>query len=191
MSASLLVDLFNTCQLSPSLPSFAVAADAPIPATSGGFVSSLSGVMPGDIVDLLNANTVCNVYVVGKAIGSGPLIIGVQTSDSTTSGSFTDPTSGLPQLPGSFSSGGQLIIGSGDWSSSWGGIFGSGVSGQVVLSGFFAASIFQRPHRYARLLVMSGFMDVVSMQAGFISQLKTTGSGGGFTYAPGSGVISV
>lgn len=193
MSANLVIDLFNTTQTIPSLPSTAVSVDGPIAITSGGCITSLSGVLVGDIVDMINSDAYCNVYVAGKSLGSGPLIIGVQCSDQTTSGSFTDPTSGLAQLPGVFASGGNLIIGSGPWTGSTdpGGIFGSGISGQMALSGFMCGSAFQRPTRYARLLVRSGFMDCAGFAAGFISALRTTGSGGGYTSSPSSGVVDV
>lgn len=184
MSANLIVDLGGTVQSTPSLPSSAVAADGGIAITSGGCISSLSGVLIGDIVDLNNTNTFCQVYVAGKGFGSGPLMIGVQTSTSTASGTFTDPTSGLAQLPTSFQSGGYLVIGSGLGGSP--GIFGSGQSGSYLLSGFMAFAAFQRPGRYARLFVGSGFFDG-TLQAGFVSQLRTTGSGGGFSWLPQSG----
>lgn len=190
MSASLLVDLGSTTQMAISLPSPAVAADGGLAITSGGCISSLSGVLIGDVIDLLNADTYCNVFVAGKGFGSGPLLVGVQTADATTSGSFTDPTSGLGQLPTAFASGGWLVIGSGPATDAFLGIFGSGVSGQIIQSGFVAGAGFNRPHRYARLLVGSGFYDGTLM-AGFITNKKITGSGGGFTFSPGSGVVSV
>ena len=117
----------------------------------------------------------------------------MQTAAATTSGSFTDPTSGLPVFPTPFVSGGLLVIGSGAWAAAGdvGGIFGSGVSGQNVLSGFFAAAAFQRPHRYARVNTLAGFMDWCTPQAGFIGQRPTVGSGQGFSYSPGSGTINV
>lgn len=188
MSASYSVDLGFTLDTRPSLPSASVAADAGIAITSGGCYSSLSGVIVGDIADLGNDNTYCNVYVAGRSLGSGPLLIGVQTSDSTTSGTFTDPTSGLQDMPTSFRSGGYLIIGSGAWASASdpGGIFGSGVSGQMALSGFLAFGAFQRVGRYARLLTGSGFMDVAAFQAGFATQRRTVGSGS-FSWLPQSG----
>jgi hypothetical protein len=191
MSANLVVDLFNNVHSQPSVPSATVAADGAIAISSGGVISSLSGVLVGDPIDLGDANTVCNVYVAGRPLGSGPLIIGVQTSDSTASGTFTDPTSGLAQMPGKFASGGQLILGSGAWTDAAGGIWGSGVSGQAFLSGIMTGSYFQRPHQYARLLVMSGFADVAGFQAGFITQLRTVGSGGGYSPSPSSGPVSV
>lgn len=195
MSANLVVDLFSTTLCQPSLPSAAVSADAGIAITSGGCISSLSGVLVGDIINIAQANTVTNVYVAGRSLGSGPLVIGVQTSDSTASGTFTDPTSGLAALPGNFQSGGNLIFGSGGWTgpADPGGVYNSGVSGQMVLSGFFAGSWFQSPGQYVRLLVRSGFMDVAGFQAGIIKQLRTVGSGGGFSWAPLSGnpVINV
>lgn len=191
MSANLVVDLFNNVHSQPSLPSTAVAGKGGIAVTSGGCVSSLSGVLIGDIIDLGDANTVCNVYVAGKPIGSGPLIIGVQCSDSTASGTFTDPTSGLAQLPGKFASGGFLILGSGAWTDGFVGIFGSGVSGNIFLSGVMTGSYFQRPQQFARLFLASGFADVAGFQAGFITQLRTVGSGGGYSYQPTSGAVNV
>lgn len=193
MSANLAVDLGKTCLARPSFPSAAVAADGGIAISSGGVVSSLSGVMIGDIVDLRDADTYCNVWAAGRTLGSGPLLLQVQDSNATTSGSFTDPTSGLTQFPTPFVSGGILVIGSGAWAAAGdvGGIFGSGVSGQNTLSGFFAIAAFQRVGRYARVNMLSGFMDWANCQAGFISQFRTTGSGAGYSYSPGSGTLSV
>jgi hypothetical protein len=168
VSANLLVDLNNTCQMSPSIV-------AP-PALSGFLAAPQSGVQVGLTVDLLNANTFCNVYACGGVSESGLSRLQVQTSDATTSGSFTDPTSGLPVMPTSFSSGGVLWLNSG---------------GGALSSGFFFAAAFQRPHRYARLVQMSGDWMTGALAAGFISALKTTGSGGGFTYSPGSGSVRV
>lgn len=190
MSASLVVDLGNTVQFATSWPQTGVAADGGIAVTSGGCVSTLSGVLVGDIVDMLQADTYCNLWAAGRGFGSGPLLIHVQTADATTSGSFTDPTSGLAAMPGAFASGGILIVGSGPATDATLGILGSGVSGQYLLSGFAVAQGFQRPGRYVRCLVGSGFYDGI-LQVGFLSNLKTTGSGGGFTYAPGSGTVSV
>ena len=188
MGAALSLDLYNATQTVYSLPSTAAAADGPIAISSGGVISSLSGVMVGDIVDLVNCNNACQVYVAGRSLGSGPLMIGVQTSDATTSGSFTDPTSGLAAMPSVFQSGGYLVIGSGGWTGATdpGGIYSSGLSGSMVLSGFMAFAGFQRPHRYARLFLGSGFMDWAACQAGFVSQLKTQGSGAGFAWSPQS-----
>ena len=182
MSANLVVDLGPTTLSLPSLPGANGMA-----ITSGGTISSLSGALIGDVVDLLQANTFCNVYVAGRSLGSGPLIVGVQCSPTDASGSFTDPTSGLAQIPPPFVSGGRLVIGSGPATAANLGIFGSGVSGQMVLSGFHAFAAFQRPARYARLVTAAGFMDVTAFQAGFVSQLKTVGSGGGFSWSPQSG----
>lgn len=190
MSANLVVDLGNTTQMSRSLPDPAGGADVGMAITSGGCVSALSGVQVGAIIDMLHSDTFCNVWVQGQSLGSGPLLVGVQTSDSTTSGTFTDPTSGLARLPAPFVSGGWLVIGSGPATATNLGIFGSGTSGSIIQSGFACAAGFQRPHRYARLLTGSGFFDG-PMAAGFISQMKTTGSGGGYSYSPGSGTISV
>lgn len=184
MSASLVVDLNGTCQSYPSLNGNQQQAAAQNPS---GQLCGLSGIVIGQSVDLLNADTFCNVYVAGTAIqASGALIIGIQTSDSDVSGTYTDPTSGLAQLPTVVQSGGNIWINSG----STGGIYGSGTSGQFVQSGFMAFAAFQRVGRFARLLFNSGFF-LGNVTAGFISNLRTTGSGGGFSLAPSSGVVNV
>lgn len=183
MGASLVVDIGNTCHSRPSLPGGVLLSPS-------GFLDGLSGALVGDIVDLIHENTNCNVYVGGRSVTSGPLLIAVQTSDDTTSGNFTDPTSGLVDMPSSFSSGGVLRIGV---NATTPGIFGTGagVSGQMLLSGFMAFAHFQRPHRYARLMTIAGGFYDGPVEAGFVSQRKITGSGGGFTYAPGSGSVDV
>lgn len=141
------------------------------------------------MVDLIHANTFCNLNVVGQAAGtSGQLRVAVQTADVTTSGSFTDPTSGLNQIPPPFQSGGLLIINSGGIMN---GIYSSGTSGYFVQSGFSAFAAFQRPHRYARAVVLSGDFYWGPLAISFVSQYRTTGSGGGFTLSPGSGSVSV
>jgi hypothetical protein len=178
-SANLVVDIGGTCQFQPSLQSGNGIS---------GQVCGLSGVVVGLSVDLLHADTFCNIWVAGQPVlGSGNLVIGVQNSDTDTSGNYTDPTSGLPQLPTYFASGGNLWINSG----STGGILNSGaVSGFSFNSGFIQFAAFQRTGRYARLLFNSGFY-IGSLQAGFVSQYKTTGSGGGFSLSPTSGSVSV
>src|SRR5271166_4002060 len=117
MSASLLVDLGNTCLMGPvTLPTFA----------SGTFAAS--GATIGQSVDLLNANTFCNLIAMGVPLfTSGQLRLQVQCSDFDTSGSYVDPTSGLAQLPTSFQSGGIVIINSGGL---LGGVLGAQTSGQ-------------------------------------------------------------
>ncbi len=179
MSANLVVDIGGTCQFMPSLQSGNGVS---------GQVCGMSGVYVGQAIDMLHSDTFCNIYVQGlPAVNSGQLVIGIQTSDSDVSGSYTDPTSGLAQLPTYFSSGGQLWINSGGT----GGILNSGASsGQSFLSGFIQFAAFQRPGRYARLTFNSGFY-IGTLAAGFVSQYKTTGSGGGFSYSPGSGVVNV
>ena len=163
MSASYVVDLSTTVLAEPSVPGSAPAFPC-------------SGALVGNPVDLANANTYCNMYVAGGVSQSGQLRVLVQTSPTTTSGSFTDPTSGLQVMPTVFSSGGVYWINSG---------------GGGLYSGFLEFAAFQRPHRYARTLVMSGDFWTASLQAGFVSQLRTVGSGGGSSQAPGSGVVSV
>lgn len=189
MSASLLVDLGNTCQLGfsfPPDPTLAHTAGA-----SGGQVDSrTSGVTIGAAIDMLHANTFCNVVVNGICFTSGPLVVQVQTALKDTSGTYSDPTSGFSFFPTSFQSGGQIYVGlSGDG----GGLLNSGfVSGQSILSGFAISAGFQRPagHRYARINVLSGFF-VGQVQAMFVTNLRTTGIGGGQSQQPGSGSPTV
>lgn len=186
MSASYLVDLGNTTG-----PQFAASA--------GSFFAA-SGANVSNIVDMLSYNSFTNLAITGIwQYPSGELRVQVQTSDDTVSGNFTDPTSGLTQMPTSFQSGGIIFLNSGGGNTTTapsdftgkGGIFGSFVSGQCVYSGFVAAAGFQRPGRYARSIVLSGgFVNLVGGIA-FVSQLKTTGSGGGFSLAPGSGSVAV
>jgi hypothetical protein len=169
MSANLLVDLGNTCQQGVTIA----------PANGVGS-SPASGVMIGTPVDLANANTFCNLQVTGGVSLSGSFRLAVQTSPSLNSGEFTDPTSGLAQLPTSFLSGGVMVCNS-----------GAGVSGSPFASGLAQSAAFQRPHRYARAIALSGDQYNAPFCAQFVSQLRTTGSGAGFTFSPTSGVVNV
>ncbi len=180
-SASLVVDLGNTTIMMPSI--------IDIPFLSGGGTFPSSGAVIGSICDLLNANTFCNLFAVGST-QSGQLRLAVQTSDDTVSGNFTDPTSGLAQLPTSFSSGGVLVLNPSAFS---GGVLSPFTSGNSICSGFFVAAGFQRIGRYARVnALLDGAVQFGgSLAAGFITNLKTTGSGGGFSFQPGSGVVNV
>lgn len=177
MSVNYVVDLAPTTHYESSID-FA----------NGVASSPASGVIIGNIVDLIHANSYCNVYVVGGP-NSGLLRVAIQTSDATTSGSFTDPTSGLPQFPSYVSSGGLLLVNSGTWTS---GTHPAGsVDGQPPFcSGGIAFGAFLRQGRYARLIALSGVF-TAPVGAGFVSQLKTVGSGTGFSYSPTSGVVSV
>jgi hypothetical protein len=179
VSASTLVDLQNTCQRGVSIQGS--------PVLSGAGVFPCSGAVIGQGIDLLHADTYCNLYVAGVS-ASGQLRAQVQCSDTDTSGSYTDPTSGLPQMPGAFSSGGILILNSGGTT---GGLLNGLVSGEALASGFFVAQGFIRTGRFARVNFLSGDFAAGAITAGFISQFKTTGSGGGFTLLPGSGTVSV
>ena len=152
----------------------------------------------GRIVDLLHADNNCNMFVTG--FGSGPLELRVQTSDATTSGTFTDPTSGLPA--NAFPIGGRIASGGIFWANS--GLYLSGASSPaasvdaapIFCSGGVQYASFQRPHRYARIWCTSGnaSLAAVPFHAGFISQKKVTGASGtaaGFSYSPGSGTVNV
>lgn len=184
MSANLVVDLAGTCLLQSTLPPNIGTIG------SGGFVDSFrSGIMIGQVVDMLNADTYTNLLAFGTAVTSGPLVLQVQTADATTSGSFTDPTSGLPQFPQFLLSGGLLYVGLSGTGANYG-TYGAFVSGQAILSGFAVGAAFQRPGRYARVNVLSGFY-AGPLQVALVGNLKTTGSGGGFTTSPSSGTVSV
>jgi hypothetical protein len=171
VSANLVVDLHATTQHQPS-----IAADV-----TNNWPSS--GPIVGQIVDLLHADTACQLQVVAGG-GSGVVRVKIETSDSTTSGSFSDPVSGYPAFPqwANIHSGGL-------WSS--GSPLGPPVDGAPLFcSGGTAFAMFQRPGRYARAVLLSGGL-AAPVAVNFISQLKTIGSGNGFTYSPTSGVVNV
>ena len=174
MSANLIVDLNGTVDARASL-----------------VIGSGSNFVVGEIVDLLHADTFTNVWVAGGvAGGSGVIEVRVQTSDALTSGTFTDPTSGLSQLPTNFVSGGVLFVNSGLWASGNTSISSPAASGPSFGSGGIAFGAFQRPGRYVRLINNSGGW-AGALTAGVLAQKKTTGSGGGFSFAPSSGVVEV
>lgn len=180
MSANLVVDLNNTCLMQTSI------ADGPV--LSGSVTVPCSGAVIGNIVDLVNANTYCNLFAAGVS-ASGQLRLQVQCSDGTTSGSFTDPTSGYQTFPGAFQSGTILWINSGGGTGT--GVLGTFTSGQCIASGFFVAQGFIRTGRYARVLALSGDFFAGGLTVGFISNQKWTGSGAGYTFSPSSGSITV
>lgn len=172
MSANLVVDVANTCNFQASV-----------------MVGSGSNFTVGNIVDMLDANTYCNAWV-ATAQGSGQVSVRVQTSDDTTSGSFTDPTSGLGQIPISFVSGGVLICNSGLPGSGYSTGTAPVASAPLSCSGDIFFGAFQRPHRYARMILDSGSFPNWII-GGFLSNARVTGSGGGQTQSPGSGSVSV
>lgn len=231
MSAGLTLDLGNTTQFVPSLVTGQVI--------NSGASFGLSGPIIGQWVDMRNCDTLCNVYVTAGPT-SGPIGIQVQcaagpfdiplvnnsfsgnvfSGGAPLSGSFTDPTAGLAQLPSWFSSGGILWINSGLVTNPG----QQGASGQLVAgyplgtlpfgpnpviqgqngpafvgsgstpefaSGGIAFASFQRPYQYARVILLSGNTSLFSLQAGFISQLLTTGSGGGASQQPFTYLINV
>ena len=164
MSASLVVDLGSTAPPQASI----------VPANGVGS-SPASGAIIGIPVDFQHNNVLCNLIVAAGVSQSGTFRVAVQTSPDTTSGNFTDPTSGLSQLPTKFLSGGILLCN----------------SGSAFVSGYGDAAGFQRPHRYVRAVVLAGDQHNAPVWAGFLSQQRTTGSGGGFSLLPGSGSVSV
>ncbi len=142
-----------------------------------------------------------SIFVLPIFLPDGKLRIAVQCADADVSGQYTDPTSGLPQLPRWFSSGGILILNSGGLLggtlqgalSTQGSNSGLPQSGYVIASGFAVAAYFQRPTpgQYTRAIVLSGDFYAGILTATFVSQYRTTGSGGGFSLLPGSGVVNV
>lgn len=177
MSANLIVDLGGTAYLEPSI------------ATGSGLVYAASGATIGASLDLLNANTFTNVLIQGEPqFGSGQLRVQVQTSDSDVSGNYTDPTSGLAAFPTWMSSGGIFTLNSGGL---LGGTRSTAVSGHFIASGFAEAGAFQRPHRFTRFNVLSGDFYCGGLTITAVANLKTIGSGAGFTFSPGSGTVSV
>jgi hypothetical protein len=193
MSANLVVDLGGTVTSLPTINSS--------PVLSGSIVCPGSGTTIGLSADLINADTFCNISVAGVS-ASGQLRLQVQCSDTDTSGNYTDPTSGLAILPRDFASGGLIWINSGG---SLGAVLGGDVSqfltgsaplsgqpnsGTAIASGFTRYVAFQRPTRFARVNVLSEAAAQYggALQVAFVSQTKTTGSGGGASWQPqGSG----
>lgn len=170
MSANLLVDLGGTALSRTTIVSNVLSGVFPC-----------SGAIVGVGVDLNNANTYCNLTVAGVS-QSGRLQVAVQCSDTDVSGSYTDPTSGLAQLPTSFASGGVFVLNSGLGNTPEGVAFTSGM--QSIASGFYSAAAFQRTGRFARAILLSGDFFAGGVSVGFVSQLRTTGSGGGFSWQP-------
>jgi hypothetical protein len=187
MSANLIVDLGNTAQTGVSINS----TQQPSLASGALYISVASGAVVGNSLNFQNADTFCNLHVTGvPSFASGQLRIAVQTAGADTSGSYTDPTSGLATFPTSFQSGGILILNSGGL---LGGVLGANVSGQFFYSGFGVFAGFQRPQagQFVRAVALSGDFFAGALSVEFVSQYRTTGSGGGFSYAPGSGTVNV
>lgn len=234
MSANLLVDVGNTCLFVPSISVVASASAIASGAfnTSGSLAVGVSGAASvGQWVDLSNSDTYCNVYVMCGPC-SGPLQVAIQTAEgpfdipfgnafsgnifsggAPLSGSFTDPTSGLAQLPTWLNSGGVLLVNSGlsivpgqmgasgqpvggylQGSLPFGpnpifhgqngaAFVGSGAIPEFA-SGGIAFAAFQRNYQYARLVLLSGATQVNYLQAGFLANFMTTGSGGGYSQQP-------
>mgnify|MGYP001567935769 CR=1 FL=1 len=173
MSANLVVDLGNTTQTGNI-----VSIDAHNYGDSG--IQSASGIQFGNIIDMIHADTYCNLNVVGRrVVGSGQLRVQGQVSPTTASGDFYDWTSGRSVLPGAFTSGGILTIGG-----TSGGLLGPAVSGQNIQSGFSVSQGFIRTDRYVRAMTLADVGFAGPIHAQFISQLKVTGSGGGTTQSP-------
>ena len=182
MSASYLVDLGGSCQLTPTI--FGLQAVS-------GNVYAASGATIGQSCYTPFSDSACNVVIQGNcAYGSGQLRIQVQSAPADVSGQYTDPTSGLSQMPSWFSSGGLLWLNSGALLGMTVGGQNSGqASGHQISSGFAESAYFLKPFPYIRANVLSGDFYCGDLNVAFVSQFKTTGSGAGFTLSPqGSGV---
>lgn len=167
MSASLVIDLGQTCLLQPSIAPAAGVGSTPA-----------SGAIVGNVVDIIDANTLTNLVVTGGVSQSGTFRVQVQTASGTTSGWFTDPTSGLAVMPTNLLSGGILLCNSGQ---------ASGFQSGVIQAGGFLS-----PHRYVRAVVLADDLFNAPVFAGFIKQQKQTGSGGGYSWAPqAAGTLNV
>lgn len=180
MSANLVVDLHATTQHQPSIG---------IDDTNNW---PASGPLVGRIVDLLHSDTLCNVQVIAPAL-SGVVRVQVQVSDSTLSGTFSDPVSGYGAFPqmANVHSGGIFIFNSGVYASGSVGFSAPPVAdAPLFCSGGVAFGAFQRNGRYARAILLSG-QGGAGIGVNFVSQLKTIGSGAGFTYSPTSGTPDV
>lgn len=155
-------------------------------------VGSGSNLIIGAPIDLLYADTYCNLFVAGNGVagGSGAIDAWIQTAPTTASGDFTDPTSGLAAFPSFISSGGRFICNSGLWTSGISSLTSVVNNVPLFASGGIQFGAFQRPQRYARIILNSGPYPG-PITAGFISQKRVTSSGGGFTLLPGSGVVAV
>lgn len=177
--ANLVVDIGNTCVMQPTI--------LPL---SGGIIAGLSGVTIGSSVDLINADTFCQLMVYGAPTVNSGLVLQIQCADSDVSGSFTDPTSGLSTLPTAFSSGGLLWLNSGG---TGGTLTSGGISGHSFLSGFLQFAGFQRPQRFARANFTNSGLNYFAgnLSVGFVSQRYVTGSGGGFWGTSGNLTVNV
>jgi len=191
-SANLIVDIGGAAVSYPSL-------NATVIGNSGAAFSS-SGPIIGVSVDLIHADTFCNVLLAGTPFQtSGQLQVAIQTSDTDTSGNYTDPTSGLARFPRDVASGGIIWLNSGGLLGAnlgpvqAGASSGAPLSGDAHQSGFSKFVAFQRPQngRFVRLNVLSGGFYNGTLTGSLVSQQRTTGSGGGFSYQPGSGSINV
>lgn len=161
MSATTIIDLGG---IACTVPSFGPAA--------GVGSTPASGVVIGMVADLRDYHMLTNVCAFFGPSTSGQFRLQVQTSDSTASGTFTDPTSGMAQFPTNLVSGGILIVNSGNINASGGVFFGG----------------FQRLGRYARINCMSGDQFNAPVGASFVCQPHRTGSGPGYSMSPGSGI---
>lgn len=182
MSANLVVDIGATAQV----PQLSIVTP---------FAPS-SGVMVGQIVDLLHYDTFCNIFVAGgggaSGVSSGFVGVAAQFSDSLASGTFADSLSGQASYLPSFIGSGSVLYGNSGLAASGAIPLGAPIdNASPFCSGGFQAGALIRTGRYGRLILLSGASLVCPIVAGFITNLRTTGSGGGQSQSPSSGNVSV
>jgi len=163
--ANLVIDIGSACRYGPSV----INASNPVN----------SGVVVGVGVDMLLADTLCNVCVTAGTSQSGVLSCSVQESDDNLSGSYTN----VNTLSGTWFwlSGGRFTVQSS----------GIGQSGTGLVSGFTQYAAFQRQRRYVRAVVESGGGWNSTLSITFASQLLYDGSGGGYSISPATGPVFV
>lgn len=214
MSASYVVDVANTCMFPPSLALGAGVGNVP---ASGTLVGAIVDLKEANTFTNVWATGAANsgILVLKIETADGPSGLLQSGGGFPISGAFVDPTSGMVDFPGPIKSGGLLYVNSGLVSIPGGGGASGGMNvntfqqgtnpvfnGQVgagfapsgnfpvFCSGGMAFGGFLSPNRYARLVALSGGF-TAQVIAGFQKQLRTTGGGGGFTFAPQTGTVNV
>src|SRR4051812_20421899 len=95
-----------------------------IQAANGVGASPASGETVGVYGDLRDSNMLTHLVVSFGPSLSGSFRVQAQTSPDTSSGNFTDPTSGLQRMPTNLLSGGILLVNSGTGNVSGNTVFG-------------------------------------------------------------------
>jgi len=144
-----------------------------ITAANGVGSSPASGEIVGVYGDLRDANMLTHLIVSFGQCLSGSFRVQAQTSSTTNSGDFTDPTSGLLRMPTNLLSGGILLVNSGTGNQ----------SGNTVFGGFLRPA----DHRYVRARILSGDEANTPVHVSLGAWSKRTGIGPGYSQSPASG----